>query len=66
MLEFPAWFYRGAEARLFKAGETVPNGWIDHPTDFNGAPEAAFDHDHNGQPGGSLPKRRGRPPKVRE
>lgn len=31
-------------------------------TDFNGADPAAFDHDSDGQPGGSV--KRGRPPKV--
>lgn len=32
---------------------------------FNGAPEKAFDHDGNGEPGGSLPDKpkRGRPRK---
>lgn len=32
-------------------------------TDFNGADPAAFDHDGDGHPGGSKPKR-GRPPKA--
>lgn len=35
-------------------------GWGDTPE-----PRHPLDHDGDGKPGGSLPKRRGRPPKVR-
>lgn len=58
-LDFPAWFYRGQEAVLVPAGEEIPHGWLDHPTDFNGADPAKFDHDQDGYAGGSLPIKRG-------
>lgn len=64
-LDFDAWFFRGQTARLFRAGEEIPDGWRDAPSDFNGADPAKFDHDGDGEPGGSVPKRRGRPPKKR-
>lgn len=47
--------FRGETARLFREGEEIPDGWIDHPTKFNGADPSAFDHDKDGQPGGSEP-----------
>lgn len=32
MLQHPTWMYQGQEARLFKAGEIVPEGWSDAPS----------------------------------
>jgi len=68
--QWPQYWFRGEELRLIKEGEEIPAGWTDHPTPFNGAHPSHFDHDKNGEPGGSFPaapqpKRRGRPPKVK-
>lgn len=46
---------------IFEREEDVPAGWEDHPSKvgaFNGADPAAFDHDADGQPGGSKPRRK--------
>lgn len=73
--DFDAWFWKGDEMRLFRAGEEIPNAWYDEPNKFNGADPVAFDHDGDGRAGGSFsieghwpaaqPKKRGRPPKVK-
>lgn len=55
ILEHDAYFYRGEEAFLIRAGNEIPAGLTDHPTAFNGADPAKFDHDQDGAPGGSLP-----------
>ena len=44
---------RTAAARAAKAAKKAAQG---REEPFNGAPEAAFDHDGDGKPGGSLPK----------
>lgn len=64
ILDFDAWFYKGSEGRIIRAGEAIPEGWTDHPTDFNGADPEAFNHDGVGGPGGSLKRGPGRPRKV--
>lgn len=48
-------FYYGpnGEQRIFEQGEEVPSGWRDHP--FEQKAKGTFDHDGNGQPGGSKP-----------
>lgn len=58
--------FKGEEAKLFRAGEEIPDGWYDRPSKFNGADPAAFDHDGDGREGGSPPIKRGpgRPRKV--
>lgn len=62
----------GQEYKLFERAEDVPDGWLrETPESFAkkglGKPAPApvrdpFDHDGDGKPGGSLPKR-GRPKK---
>ncbi len=41
--------------------EALADGWRLRPDEIH-----PLDHDGDGKPGGSLPKRRGRPPKQRE
>jgi len=53
--DFDAWMWKGAEMRLFRAGEIIPNDWYDAPDKFNGADPKALDLDGNGRAGGSLP-----------
>lgn len=50
----------GDQSAIFECEEDVPAGWADHPSKvgaFNGADPAKFDHDGDGQPGGSKPRR---------
>lgn len=63
--DFDSWMWKGDEMRLFRAGETIPNDWYDAPDKFNGADPKALDLDGDGRAGGSLAKRRGRPPKAK-
>lgn len=38
--EFPKWFYgpKGA-AEVFESAEEVPEGWVEHPSKLDGAPQ---------------------------
>lgn len=72
MADWPSWRYGpNGEARVFPRADDVPKGWEDHPSKVarpkpntaSGNEFAAFDHDGDGKPGGSLPKR-GRPKKA--
>lgn len=57
MFQHDTWLYRDGEARLFKAGEAYPGeGWADTPDPARAKPQ--LDHDGNGTPGGSTPKRK--------
>lgn len=51
------WLYRGQEPRLFLEGDQIPDGWLDRP-------HHPLDRDGDGELGGSLPKKRGRPRKA--
>lgn len=61
---FPSWRYGpNGESAVFDNADDVPKGWKDAPfappaglREQLEASVAAFDHDGNGEPGGSLPK----------
>lgn len=58
MTDFPKWpsWKRNAagEARLFESADTMEPGWMDLEDYLTLDP---LDHDGDGRPGGSLPKR---------
>lgn len=80
-MTFPSWRYGpGGQAQIFQSEADVPKGWFDHPSKLPPPPLTAntgllntfalpphnpFDHDGDGKPGGSLPKKRGRPRKAK-
>lgn len=46
----------GASA-VFQSADDVPDGWEDHPAKVKAA-KGTFDHDGDGAPGGSKPRRK--------
>lgn len=65
--DFDAWMYKGDEARLFRAGTPIPEGWMDRPSPFKVPDPTKFDPDGDRSFGGSVaPVKRGpgRPRKV--
>lgn len=63
--QFPAWFYGpDGQARIFDCAEDIPAGWVDAPCKAIAAVAdmaasiARFDHDGDGRPGGSKPRRK--------
>ena len=64
--KIPTWGYHATEAaKVFDLApnEALPNGWHDTPAKVT-AERHPFDHDGDGKPGGSMPKR-GRPAKAK-
>ncbi len=54
---WPSWrFGPGGESAIFDCVEDVPEGWADHPDKVTSADP--FDHDGDGKPGGSRPRRK--------
>lgn len=54
---FPSWrFGPGGKSAVFDRAEDVPEGWADHPAKVK--PTDPFDHDGDGKPGGSRPRRK--------
>lgn len=47
----------GAEA-VFHSPDDVPAGWEDHPSKVKDVKPDPFDHDGDGKPGGSRPRRK--------
>lgn len=63
------YYHADGLVRLFPAGSEAPGaGWQREPhpgvAPVYERPSDPFDHDGDGRPGGSLPKRRGRPPRA--
>jgi hypothetical protein len=53
---FPSWRYGpDGQAMICQSAADVPEGWSDHPSKV-AEPDDPFDHDGDGEPGGSLPK----------
>ncbi len=53
ILEHDAFFYQGSEARLFRAGSEIPNGWKDHPSVLGDETTPVISHDGN-MPGANM------------
>lgn len=45
----------GGVSQVFQSEEEVPPGWADHPSKVKS--DDPFDHDGDGKPGGSLPRK---------
>lgn len=55
MATWPSWRYGPAgQAKVCDSESDVPKGWAAHPSDVKVHP---LDHDGDGKPGGSKPKR---------
>ena len=55
---FPAWFYGpDGQSAICESADDVPKGWADHPGKAK-AKVDPFDHDGDGEPGGSKPSTR--------
>lgn len=72
---WPAWYYGpDDQAGIFQSADEVPPGWMSNPDAYRRAnheevqaADEAADAPEEGQQEGLLtPKRRGRPPKVRD
>lgn len=65
MLDFDTWAYKGQNARLFRAGTPIPEGWADKP-DFPFAADGEWPEVISEKH--SPPEKRGpgRPPKEAE
>ena len=54
---FPSFRYGpDGQAQVFEREEDVPPGWEDHPSKVKASDP--FDHDGDGKPGGSKPRRK--------
>lgn len=59
---FPAWFYGpDGQALVCESADDVPKGWASHPGKVKAEKPDPFDHDGDGEPGGSLPKAETKP-----